>query len=95
MKNILLLITLFFYQPNGQAQLIETYDLPIALVEASGLEKLNDSVFISINDGGNKPIIFLISSSGKLLKKNPVIGSKNKDWENRRPKQASPSIPNF
>lgn len=81
MRYILLFISVIFLDVFSHAQIIESYNLPEELNEASGIEQLNDSVFISINDGGNKPIIYLISEKGKLLKKIRVKGSKNKDWE--------------
>ena len=81
MRYLLFLISVFTIQFNSQGQLLETFDLPKKLNEASGLEQLNDSVLISINDGGNKALIYLINHKGELLKKINVKGSKNKDWE--------------
>jgi len=81
MKGFLLLISIFYFLFIGQSQVTEEYNLPKELNEASGLERLNDSVFISINDGGNKPHIYLISKTGKLLKTILVLDAKNKDWE--------------
>jgi hypothetical protein len=57
------------------------YKLPKVLNEISGLEKLNDSVLIAINDSGNSPDIFFINLKGKVLKKCRVINSLNNDWE--------------
>lgn len=57
------------------------YELPKVLNEISGLEKLNDSVLIAINDSGNSPDIFFINLKGKVLKKCRVINALNNDWE--------------
>lgn len=81
MRCLLFIISVSTFQFNNQAQLINSFDLPKELNEASGIEQLNDSVYISINDGGNKAFIYLISHTGKLLKKINVKGTKNKDWE--------------
>lgn len=55
--------------------------LPTELREISGLERLNDSLFIAINDGGNSPSLFLINQGGKLVKTIPVSNATNVDWE--------------
>ena len=81
MRHLLFIFSLFTLQFNIQAQTINSFELPKELNEASGIEQLNDSVFISINDGGNKAIIYLINHRGELLKKIKVKGAKNKDWE--------------
>jgi hypothetical protein len=52
-----------------------------ALNEISGLERLNDSVLIAINDGGNAPYIFFLNTSGQILKKTLITNVKNSDWE--------------
>lgn len=55
--------------------------LPKELNEISGLEKLNDTVLIAVNDSGNSPDIFFISLKGKVLKKCRVTNAGNHDWE--------------
>ena len=59
----------------------EKCKLPRALNEISGLEKLNDSVLIAINDSGNSPDIFFINLQGDILKKCRVLNAPNTDWE--------------
>lgn len=56
-------------------------ELSDELEEISGLEIINDTLLAAINDGGNDPIIYLISREGKLVKKVTVDNAKNKDWE--------------
>ncbi|MEJ6776233.1 MAG: hypothetical protein QNK85_02780 [Crocinitomicaceae bacterium] len=63
------------------AQEVARYDLPESLGEISGLEMINDSTFVAINDGGNKPTLFVLSSEGKVLKKVQVVDANNTDWE--------------
>jgi len=55
--------------------------LPEDLSEASGLEILNDTTLISINDGGNGAEIFLLNLNGSLQRKITVLNEKNNDWE--------------
>lgn len=55
--------------------------LPKELNEISGLEKLNDSVLIAINDGGNSPDIFFINLNGEIIKKCRLSNALNVDWE--------------
>ena len=59
----------------------DKFKLPKELNEISGLEKLNDSVLIAINDSGNSPEIFFINLQGTILKKCRVKNAPNSDWE--------------
>ena len=43
MRCLLIFISVFTLQFNSQAQLLETFNLPKKLNEASGLEQLNDA----------------------------------------------------
>ena len=78
-----LFLSLFFcfgaYQLS--AQNIESFELPSSLNEISGLEIINDSLLIGINDGGNSPKVYLLNFKGELLKKVEITNAKNKDWE--------------
>ena len=58
-----------------------TYKLPLELSEISGLEKLNDSTLIAINDSGNEPLIYLLNFRGEILRKMQVSNATNIDWE--------------
>lgn len=53
------------------------------LSEISGIRasRRTPSVFWVLNDGGNGPSLYAISSGGQLLKACPVKGIKNVDWE--------------
>lgn len=55
--------------------------LPKELNEISGLELVNDSILVAINDGGNAPSLYFLSLTGKIVHKTHVIEVKNTDWE--------------
>lgn len=55
--------------------------LDYKLNEISGLEVLNDSCLIAINDGGNEPILFVLNFKGDILHEVKIKNAKNQDWE--------------
>lgn len=59
--------------------------LPAEVTESSGITEAGDpGTFFTHNDhgaGGAPPVIFKVSSSGKLLQKYTVSGASNQDWE--------------
>ena len=57
------------------------YDLASELKEISGLEILNDSTLVAINDGGNSATLFLLKNNGEIKKKVQVTNAENNDWE--------------
>lgn len=81
MKEIFYFGLLFLSILSASAQHIENYNLPESLGEISGLELLNDSTLIALNDGGNKPKLYLLNLKGKVIKTIDVLDVKNKDWE--------------
>ena len=58
-----------------------TYPLQDGLREISGLEQLNESTLVALNDGGNKPKLYLINLEGKPIKSVWVANATNNDWE--------------
>jgi hypothetical protein len=60
-------------------------NLPSEVTESSGLAEADEpGTFFTHNDhgaGGTPPVLFKVSSSGKLLKKYTVSGATNQDWE--------------
>ena len=54
--------------------------LPLELHESSGLVKLKDGRFISINDSGNEPYLYIIQPDGSIHK-NIYFTNGNTDWE--------------
>ncbi|MFN5417228.1 MAG: hypothetical protein ACK5B9_09240, partial [Flavobacteriia bacterium] len=45
------------------------------------MEVLNDSCLVAINDGGNKPILFVLNFKGEIIHEVNIKDAKNKDWE--------------
>lgn len=66
---------------NLSAQQYTFFDLDESLEEISGLEQINDTLFVAFNDGGDKPMVYLISEGGKISKKVEIANASNKDWE--------------
>lgn len=74
----LLAVSLTLWAPGQQ---ISTFDLPEILNEISGLERLNDTTLIAINDGGNSASVFLLNMDGSLRNSVDVTNVQNHDWE--------------
>ena len=63
------------------AQTIENVvELPVEIDETSGLEYFEGN-FLTHNDSGGKPILYLFSEAGELLENYLIPNAKNKDWE--------------
>ena len=77
--NISTLIFFFSFGLFGQE--IEEFELPAELSEISGLEQLNDTTLIAINDSGNKALLYLLNMDGSVQRILQVNGVKNSDWE--------------
>lgn len=80
-RSLVVLIALFLTK-NVVCQFSEKkVKLPKELREISGLEMLNDSILVAINDGGNKPQLFFITTKGKILHTSYIRNVVNTDWE--------------
>jgi len=81
-KNYFHLIPLFFLVScSNYGQLHFVTKLPNVLKEVSGVQTTPNSELIwMLNDGGNAPKIYGVSSKGKI-KKEIEINAKNNDWE--------------
>ena len=63
------------------AQTVEkVVELPVQVYETSGLEYFKGN-FLTHNDSGGKPILYLFSEAGELLENYLIPNAKNKDWE--------------
>ena len=72
---------LFFLSCQNYGQLTLIADLPSVLEEVSGTEVVPKSALIwTVNDGGNKPILFGLNNKGEIIKE-ITIRAKNNDWE--------------
>lgn len=78
--SFLILYALLFMNCNtGKLNII--ISLPSVLNEVSGIEtRKKDQLFWMVNDSGNKPILFGLDSTGKIIKALKVK-AKNRDWE--------------
>ena len=63
------------------SQEMVTYPLQEGLKEISGLEQLNESTLVALNDGGNKPKLYLTSLEGNPIKSVWIANATNNDWE--------------
>lgn len=79
--RILYFLLLFVSISCFSQRIVHCVHLDKSLNEISGLERLNDSVLIAINDGGNTPHVFFLNTSGQILKKTLITNAKNTDWE--------------
>jgi len=76
-RYILLITTLFSYLAFSQEKYVE---LPEIIHESSALVKYND-VFISLNDSGNKNMLYVFSENGVILNECKINNATNVDWE--------------
>lgn len=60
---------------------IQKYDLPQELNEISGIEQITNDNYVSINDSGDGPYLYFITSTGEMMHKTFVSGARNIDWE--------------
>ena len=77
-----LFLTLFILlscNPSNRLKIIA--DVPSSLEEVSGTESVASSPYLwMVNDSGNKPRLFAVSTDGKI-EKTLKINAKNHDWE--------------
>lgn len=78
MKQFIICLFACALMPFSQAQ---TYHLSEGLSEISGIEFLDDSTLVAINDGGNEPLIYLLDLNGKIQGVVKVENAQNRDWE--------------
>ena len=55
--------------------------LPSEIHESSGLVAISDSLFITHNDGGDDPVLYVVNRSGEVASKVYLRGEVNIDWE--------------
>jgi len=82
MKISFLIVSFFLITLFASAQKIQKVaKLPEIVTESSGLIIYNDSLFITHNDSGDKPILYFFNKKGKLIHQVIVSNAKNIDWE--------------
>ncbi len=78
-KSLLFLLLIISGCETGNLKVIA--DLPITLSEVSGIAvDKNNNVIWMVNDSGNKPILYGVTTNGDI-KKTFKIKAKNRDWE--------------
>jgi hypothetical protein len=70
----------FLFSLSAHLQEEVVTPLPVELNESSGLIAL-DSLFLSINDSGNKPVVYVFDQTGVLRHKCLLTNAVNVDWE--------------
>jgi hypothetical protein len=79
-RAVFYLLILFSQSVSSQYQ-EERIKLPEELKEISGLEKVNDSLLVAMNDGGNEPRLYFINLKGVILHSTLIENVVNTDWE--------------
>lgn len=59
----------------------QTFHLSSELDEISGIDFLNDTTIVAINDGGNEPLLYLLDLKGNIQSIVKVENATNRDWE--------------
>ena len=80
-KTIFYTFLLLCFSSASFAQGKEKFKLPDVLNEASGIIYYNQDSILWLNDGGHAPTLFLSNADGKILSKQVVPNSLNRDWE--------------
>jgi len=76
MRLFSIIIILFFL-----TSCVSSYPISDQLSEISGIENPVRSVYISINDSGDEPVLYIMKSDGVIFHKIFISGAKNVDWE--------------
>jgi hypothetical protein len=76
----LILFCLCFGSFGSLAQEKYMANLPVELTESSGLV-IYKNYFISMNDSGSEPLLYVFTRKGVLLRTVQVNNATNKDWE--------------
>ena len=59
---------------------IEITEISKEIDETSALEIINGN-FLTLNDSGDDPLLYVFDKTGKILSKNLISGAQNRDWE--------------
>ena len=82
MKKILFILYSVSISFSTIAQKIQKIArLPEIVTESSGLVFYNDTLLITHNDSGDKPILYFVNFKGKLIHQVIVNNANNVDWE--------------
>lgn len=82
MRKLLHVLSVLGLAFSANAQYVDNYvNLSGDLNEISGLEIINDSLLVALNDGGNDEELFVLNFKGDIVRKVDIADVKNKDWE--------------
>ena len=76
MRLFSIIIILFFL-----TSCVSSYPISDQLSEISGIENPVRSIYISINDSGDDPVVYIMTSDGVIFHKIFISRAKNVDWE--------------
>jgi len=76
---LIFLLTIFAKCSKNKIE-IEITRLSKKINETSGLE-IVDGNFITLNDSGDDPVLYIFNKKGDMLSKKLIIGAQNIDWE--------------
>ena len=77
----LLVFGLTFFTKCAQKNIeIEITKISKEIDETSALEIINGN-FLTLNDSGDDPLLYIFDKNGKILSKNLISGAQNRDWE--------------
>lgn len=80
-KGILICFFISFLSVISAQKLVRIGTLPESISESSGLVFYNDTLLITHNDSGDKPMLYFINLKGKLVGQVLVENATNTDWE--------------
>lgn len=82
MKKVFFLLAILVVVFPSKAQKLQCIaSLPEHISESSGLAFYNDSILITHNDSGDKPLLYFMNLKGKLVGQVLVENASNTDWE--------------
>lgn len=82
MSHPLSLLVMLLFAASGFAQPLYTLaQLPSFLTESSGIELSGPNKIWTFNDGGGANALYLVDTTGILLKSLTISGAWNRDWE--------------
>jgi hypothetical protein len=81
MKLLLVCCLLLSLESVIAQHLVRIGTLPPSISESSGLVFYNDTLLLTHNDSGDKPIIYFINLKGRLIHQVLLENASNVDWE--------------
>lgn len=80
-NSFIILLCILSLHSSAYAQFRTINPLPSELPESSGLIALDSGLFITHNDGGDGPTLYVIDTTVKVIKEHHLKNARNVDWE--------------